>query len=158
MVEKKMAAPTGKVYAALIDPKWLEARCLALGELSASCKTRKSPDVVVTIKRRVRRELNPLISKVLNPESELELEEHWSADGKGYKGQLTLQIVGKPITVKADFELVPDGKGCLYRIRHHAKVNVPLIGGVVEKFILGQTEQGCADELDYLAKFVEKAR
>ena len=24
MVEKKMAAPTGKVYAALIDPKWLE--------------------------------------------------------------------------------------------------------------------------------------
>jgi len=35
---------------------------------------------------------------------------------------------------------------------------VPLIGGVVEKFILGQTEQGCADELDYLAKFVEKAR
>ena len=31
MVEKKMAAPTGKVYAALIDPKWLEARCLALG-------------------------------------------------------------------------------------------------------------------------------
>lgn len=158
MVEKKIPASLDKVYASLIDAKWLEARCLALGELSASCKTRTSPGVVVTMKRRVRRELNPLISKVLNPESELELEEHWLADGKGYKGQLTLQIVGKPITVKADFELVPDGKGCLYRIQHHAKVNVPLIGGVVEKFILGQTEQGCADELDYLADFVKKTR
>ncbi|OYU93191.1 MAG: hypothetical protein CFE45_21195, partial [Burkholderiales bacterium PBB5] len=55
-------------------------------------------------------------------------------------------------------ELLPDGKGCLYRIRHQAKVKVPLIGGVVEKFVLGQTEQGCADELDYLADFVKKNR
>ena len=67
-------------------------------------------------------------------------------------------IVGKSFTVQSVFELVPDGQGCLYRIRYHDKVNVPLLGGVVEKFILGQTEQGCADELDYLAKFVEKAR
>ncbi|MBL0088267.1 MAG: DUF2505 domain-containing protein [Ideonella sp.] len=156
MVEKKIAASLDRVYASLIDPKWLEARCLALGELSASCKTKKSPSVVVTMKRRVRRELNALISKVLNPESDIELEERWSAEGKGYKGQLTLQIVGKPITVRGDFELIPDGKGCVYRIQHHAKVKVPLIGSVVEKFVLGQTEQGCADELGYLADFMKK--
>ncbi|HOX69525.1 MAG TPA: DUF2505 domain-containing protein [Burkholderiaceae bacterium] len=156
MVEKRIPATVDKAYALLIDPKWLEARCLALGELTASCKTKKSPGVVVSMKRRVRRELNAIISKVLNPESDFELEEQWSAEGKGYKGRLTLQIVGKPITVTGDFELLPDGKGSIYRIQHQAKVKVPLIGGVVEKFVLGQTEQGCANELDYLADFVKK--
>lgn len=156
MVEKKLAASVDKAYALLTDAKWLETRCLALGELSAVCKTKKSPSVVVTMKRRVKRELNALISKVLNPESDIELEERWSAEGKGHKGTLTLQIVGKPITVTGEFELVADGKGCVYRIQHQAKVKVPLIGGVVEKFVLGQTEQGCADELDYLADFVKK--
>jgi hypothetical protein len=156
MVEKKLATSVDKAYALLTDAKWLEARCLALGELSAVCKTKKSPSVVVTMKRRVKRELNPLISKVLNPESDIELEERWSTEGKGHKGTLTLQIVGKPITVTGAFELIPEGKGCVYRIQHHAQVKVPLIGGVVEKFVLGQTEQGCADELDYLADFVKK--
>jgi hypothetical protein len=151
MVEQKLATSVDKAYALLTDPKWLEARCLALGELSAACKTKKTPSVVVTMKRRVRRELNAVISKVLNPESDIELEERWAAEGKGHKGQLTLQIVGKPITVTGEFELVPEGKGCVYRIQHHAKVSVPLIGGVVAKFVLGQTEQGCADELTYLA-------
>ena len=156
MVELKLAASADKAYALLTDHKWLEARCLALGELSASCKAKKTPSMVVTMKRKVRRELNAMISKVLNPERDIELVEHWRAEGKGQKDELTLQIVGKPITVTGDFELLPEGKGCVYRIQHHAKVNVPLIGGVVAKFVLGQTEQGCADELAYLADFLKK--
>ena len=43
-------------------------------------------------------------------------------------------------------------------ILHHVKVNVPLIGGAVEKYVLGQTEQGCSEELDYLADFVKQNR
>lgn len=161
MVEKKLPASLDRVCALLIDPKWLEARCLALGELSASCKTKKSPTVVVTMRRRVRRELNALISKVLNPQSDIEVEERWSSqvkDFKGQRGQMTLQIVGKPITVTGEFELVPDGKGCIYRIQHQARVKVPLIGAMVEKFVLGQTEEGCADELDYLVDFLKASK
>ena len=33
-MEKKFNAPVDKVFGLLTDPKWLEARCLALGELS----------------------------------------------------------------------------------------------------------------------------
>jgi len=60
--------------------------------------------------------------------------------------------------VTGDFELVPDGKGCIYRIEHHAKANVPLIGGVVAKFAVGQADQGCADELSYLADQLKKTK
>ena len=66
------------------------------------------------MKRRLRRELNAVISKVLNPESDIELEERWLIDKDKRTGTFTLQIVGKPITVTAEFELVPDGKGCVY--------------------------------------------
>jgi uncharacterized protein YndB with AHSA1/START domain len=156
-MEKKFTAPIDKVFGLLTDPKWLEARCLAMGELSASCKTKKAAaGATVTMKRRVRRELNAIISKVLNPESDIELVEQWSVDKEKRSGTFTLQIVGKPITVTAEFELAPEGKGCVYRIQHHAKVQVPLIGGVVAKFVMGQTEQGCADELDYLADYLKK--
>ena len=41
-MEKKFTAPVDKVFGLLTDSKWLEARCLALGELSASCKTKKA--------------------------------------------------------------------------------------------------------------------
>ncbi len=157
IVEKKLNAPVDKVFALLTDPKWLEARSLALGELSATCKTKKTAGgATVTMKRRVRRELNAVISKVLNPESDIELVEQWTVDKGRRTGTFTLQVVGKPATVTAEFELAPEGKGCVYRIQHDAKVSVPLIGGVVAKFIMGQTEQGCADELDYLADYLKK--
>ena len=156
-MEKKFTAPVDKVFGLLTDPKWLEARSLALGELSASCKTKKAAGgATVTMKRRLHRELNAVISKVLNPESDIELEERWLVDKDKRTGTFTLQIVGKPITVTAEFELVPEGKGCVYRIQHQAKVRVPIIGGVVEKFVIGQTEQGCADELDYLADYLKE--
>jgi hypothetical protein len=155
-MEKKFSAPADQVFQKLTDPKWLSARCLALGELSADVKARKTGGIVLTSKRRVRRELNPMISKVLNPETDLEFDEHWTVDGERRHGHYTMQIVGKPVTVTAEFELVPQGKGCVYRIEHKAKVRVPIIGGVVEKFVLEQTRQGCADELDYLADDLKK--
>jgi hypothetical protein len=157
LMEKQFSVPVDKVFALLTDPKWLEARCLSLGELSARCKTKKSEGAVtVTMKRRVRRELNAVISKVLNPDSDIELQEQWTVEKNRRVGTFTLQIIGKPITVTADFELAPEGKGCVYRIQHRANVRVPLIGGVVEKFLLGQVQQGCADELDYLADYLKK--
>jgi hypothetical protein len=156
-MEKKLTAPVDKVYALLTDPKWLEERCLALGELSANCKAKKAAaGTTVTMKRRIRRELNAVVSKVLNPESDFELVEKWSGGKDRRDGTFTLQVVGKPITVTAEFELEPDGKGCVYRIQHHAKVDMPFVGGVVAKFVIGQTEQGCADELDYLASDLKK--
>jgi hypothetical protein len=42
----------------------------------------------------------------------------------------------------------------VYRIRHTCKSSVPLIGGVVEKFALGQIESGCADEFAYLIAYL----
>ena len=157
-MEQKYNAPVDKVFALLTDPKWLEARCLALGELSASVKAKKAAGgVAVTMNRKVKRELPGIIAKVISPEANLVFEEKWSADDDGVRtGTMTMDAVGQPIKMVAEFELAPAGKGSIYRITHKCKCSVPLIGGTVEKFALGQVQAGCADEFAYLVDYLKK--
>jgi len=46
--------------------------------------------------------------------------------------------------VSADIRLQADGKGSVYRIRHQCKARIPLIGGVVERFVLSQSSRAAA--------------
>lgn len=108
------------------------------------------------MKRRVHRDLNAIVAKVINPDSDIEIVENWSGDACRRRGTYMLTVVGKPITVTADIELEAAGKACIYRIKHQARVKVPLIGGVIEKFMVSETEKGCADELNYLADYLKK--
>ena len=155
-METKFNAPADKVFGLLTNAKWLEERSLALGELSAKCPVKKSAaGLNITMKRRVHRDLPAIIAKVLNPDSDIEIVENWPGGNGKWSGTYALTIVGKPITVSADFVLEAAGRGCVYRIAHKAKVKVPLIGGVIEKFVIGETEKGCADELEYLASYLK---
>jgi uncharacterized protein YndB with AHSA1/START domain len=160
-MEQKYAAPADKVFALLTDPKWLEARSLALGELSAKIKAKKGGGgVTIAMTRRVKRDLPGLVAKVLSPESDLVFEETWSApDADGRRtGTLTMEAVRQPVKMTANFELAPSGKGSVYRIAHKCKSSVPLIGMAVEKFAQAQVESGCADEFAYLVKFLKQAK
>lgn len=154
-MEHKFNASADAVFGLLTNPKWIEARCLAMGELSASCKVKKTGGITVTMKRRVHRDLNAIIARVLNPDSDIEIVENWLGDAARRTASYMLTVVGKPISVTANIELEAAGKACIYRIQHQAKVKVPLIGGLIEKFVIAETEKGCADELDYLAHYLK---
>lgn len=155
-MEQKYAAPIDKVFALLTDPKWLEARCLALGELSAKVKAKKSAKgVSLAMTRHVKRDLPSLIAKVMPSESDLQFDETWTKDGDGYSGTLAMDVVGQPLKMTAEFSLQPSGKGCVYSIEHKTKCSIPLVGGTVAKFAQGQIETGCADEFAYLVKFLK---
>ena len=157
-MEQKYSASVDKVFALLTDPKWLEARCLALGELSASVKAKRAgKGVAITMKRRVKRDLPALVAKVMPSEADLAFEETWGADDDGVRsGTLTMEALGQPVKMTADFELAPSGKGSIYRITHVCKCSVPLIGGTVAKFAQGQVEEGCAAEFAYLVDYLKK--
>ena len=157
MVDKKYAATPEAVFALLTNAKWLEQRCLDLGELSASVKAKKTAKgAQLTMVRRIRRDLPSLVAKVLKAETDMTIEEQWTHDGDGYAGSLTIELAGQPVKLSGEFTLKAAGKGSVYSIRHAAKCGVPLIGGAVEKFALGQVEAGCADELEYLVGHLKK--
>lgn len=160
-MEQKYAAPIDRVFTLLTDPKWLQERSAAIGELSAKVRAKKSGGgVTLTMNRRVRRDLPGLVAKVLSSETDLVFEEVWSAAGEGgaRSGTLAMEAVGQPVKMTAAFELVPSGKGCVYRITHKCRSSVPLIGGVVEKFAQGQVEAGCADEFAFLVDYLKNRR
>lgn len=159
-MEQKYSAPVDTLYALLTDPKWLEARCLELGELSAKIKAKKAGGgVTLTMTRRVRRELPALIAKVMPSESDLQFEEKWKPDGDGgYEGTLTMTVDGQPVRMSAEFTLTPSGKGCVYAIEHETKCSIPFLGGTIAKFAQGQIEEGCAQEFAFTAKQVKKAK
>lgn len=81
-----------------------------MGELSAKCSARKSGGVQITMKRRVHRDLNAIVAKVINPDSEIEIVENWSGDASRRTATYTLSLIGKPITVTADIELEAAGR------------------------------------------------
>jgi hypothetical protein len=159
LVEQKYNASVAEVFALLTDPKWLEARSLALGELSAKVKAKKSAQgATLTMTRRVKRELPAIVAKVLPSESDLLFEEAWESDGEGgYDGTLAMDMVGQPVKMTAEFTLEAAGKGCIYKIEHDTRCSVPLVGRAVAKFGQAQIEQGCADEFKYLVGYLKQA-
>jgi uncharacterized protein YndB with AHSA1/START domain len=158
-MQVKFSAPLETVYAAFTDPKFLEQRCLDLGEISADCKVKKAAGGhAVTMKRKVERELPSFLAKLFNPIQTIVIEEKWSDDGEdGKQATYHLEVIGQPVEVSATISLTPSGKGCVYEISHRAKARIPLIGGQIERFVLGQTEAGCKDELDYMVKALKES-
>ncbi|MDR3453890.1 MAG: DUF2505 domain-containing protein [Rhodoferax sp.] len=157
-MEQKYSASMDTVFALLTNPKWLKARSAALGELSASIKAKKSGGgIAITMERRVKRDLPALVARVMSSEADLVFEEIWAPDANGGRsGTLTMDAVGQPVKMTATFELIATGKGCVYRITHKCKSSVPLIGGTVEKFALGQVKSACEDEFAYLVEYIKK--
>ena len=140
------------VFELLTNPDFLVSRCLELGELEASCEVEeKGDDTIVSLTRTVERDLPRILAKVFDPVQAIRMTETWEPDGpNAYKGSYIFEVVGQPVTVRATFELYPTDDGCCYVIDHSVKAKVPLIGGQVEKFILGQVTDGCLAEMEYV--------
>lgn len=152
-VEYKFECDVSSVYETLTDPQFLVDRSLALGELSAECEVTEDADVtVVELEREVSRDLPRVLAKVFDPVQIMDMTENWREDGEGYSGDWTIEVRGQPVTITAEFELMPTDTGCRYKVTHRAKAKILLVGKQVEKYILGQTADGARDELDYLSK------
>lgn len=140
------------VYTLLTDPDFLVERCLALGEIEASCEVDQTTDLTqVTLTRKRETPLPGFLSRIMESVQTMQITEQWQADGEGgWGGVYTFEVEGQPVSIGAKFELYPTDLGCCYSIEHHASAKVPLIGRKIEKFIKAQAETGCTEELDYL--------
>ena len=98
------------------------------------------------------RELPSFLSKLFSSEQTFQLVETWRDAGDGKEASYELRFESQPVTVFADITLTDSEGGCIYAINHTCKARIPLIGGRVAKYVLGQVIQGCDDELEYLAE------
>ncbi len=155
-MERTYSAPIDQVFGLLTDPKWLEARSLALDQLPSKVKARKSGQgVSVSMMRRIKRDMPARVAKVLPAEWDLQFEETWTPAEAGYHGAYSMDIVDQPVRATAEFTLESSGNGCIYRIVHQAKCKVPLLGGAVARYVQAQVETSCAAECAYLVDWLK---
>ena len=127
-------------------------RSIAIGELSADCEIEDDgTTTTIRMNREVERDdLPKFIAKLFNPVQTLKVTEEWQSDGNDKVGTFSVDVVGQPVAVMAKLKLTETDEGCEYSIEHSAKASIPLIGGKIEKFIIGQTAGGVEQEINYL--------
>lgn len=140
------------IFEKLTDPDFLVERCVALGEKNIQCDVESDGRLTtVILTRTIKRDLPAVLAKIFGAENQMTMKEKWEDIGKNKIGSYVVDVQGQPVTLSAKFKLKPTDKGCEYSIDYTCKAKIPLLGGKVEDFILGQTEAGMRKEMDYLA-------
>jgi hypothetical protein len=145
-IEHDYAADVEVVFALISDPEYIERKYVALGGRDVSVERDDSGDggCKVVTKRTVTIELPGFASKVLTPsQSPIQIENWLPANAAGERVcNYTVEAPGTPSRILGTHKLTPTASGCHHTIDIDAKVNIPLIGGKIEKFA---AEQGRAD-------------
>lgn len=135
----------------LNDPDFRVEQALALGEKSATCELDGDDDNWILKMERVvvRDNLPAAVAKTFGSEQHMTLTETWRATKDGWEGEHEINIKGAPVKVSAKFTLKNVPHGSVYDVSHKAKVSIPLIGGVVEKYIVKQIQEGLAADMRF---------
>jgi len=145
------SADVETVFDKLTDPDFLVERCVALGEKNIQCDVESDGrKTTVVLSRTIKRELPAVLAKLFGAENHMVMTEKWEDIGNSKMGSYTVDVQGQPVTLSAKFKLKPTDQGCEYTVDYSCKAKIPLVGGKVEDFILGQTEAGMRKEMDYL--------
>lgn len=154
-IEYAIDADVATVQQYLTDKDFLAQRCEALGEDRPEVKvSKKGKGLEITMQRVRHLKLPAVAAKIVGDEQRFEMVERWRPDGDGWVGDYTLNVVGVPARISAEFELRPSGEGCIYGITHTPKVNIPLVGRKLESILRNETETGCDEEIDYLVESI----
>jgi hypothetical protein len=144
-IEHDYAADVETVYALISDPEYVERKYVDLGGRDVSVERSETDGTCeVVTKRTITVELPGFASKVLTPSQSPIQSETWlpaSASGERVC-HYTVEAPGTPSRIVGSHKLTPTASGCHHTIDIDAKVNIPLIGGKIEKFA---AEQGRAD-------------
>jgi hypothetical protein len=140
------------VFNLITDPDYYKARCEFLGEKNIKVdKAETGDEITMNIERTIESDLPKVLAKMFSNENTIVSTLHWKNHGEGEKktGHYKADVQGQPVTISAEFELVPQGDTCEYVISHSAKAKVPLVGKKIEKYIIEQTEETVPDEITY---------
>ncbi|WP_372809792.1 DUF2505 domain-containing protein [Litorivivens sp.] len=148
-VSQEFSVGVDKLYELLTDPDFLVERSTAMGEDCEAEVEEYDDETVIKMKRVVTRDLPAFLAKLFNPQQTINMTETWRRDGDAWEGDFEMVVEGQPVTIGGKFTLKPSKKGCVYSVSHTCKAKIPLVGGKVEKFVLGQTGDGAVAELEF---------
>ncbi len=145
--DERYPISTQALFGVFTDRAFYEARYtsnrtrhefLELGEKNGQFVIDVRQFIVVDLQR-----VPVLLRKLARSENVLRTRMVWDvkpgADG-GYRGTHSFHVDGVPVNVGGSMQLMPDGAGCINRIRLDISSSIPLIGGKVAGFVAEKAE------------------
>ena len=98
----------------------------------------------IKIDRRVPLQAPGIVKKVVPAETRVVNEERWTVASK--TGRVKVEPQGIPVNISCTASMKDEGGGCVVTYNWEINATVPLIGGALEKFIIGDMEKKAAEE------------
>jgi hypothetical protein len=152
-IEQTLRGAPDQVDAALVDPAFLArmAELPKLGSAEVVAQTRDGTTVQQQVRYLFRAELSGAVTKVVDPDR-LTWVEDSAIDLATHLTRCTIRpdFYANLLAGRYDARIVADGTGSRRTITGSLKVKVPLVGGKVERAIVGGLEENAAAQAELL--------
>jgi hypothetical protein len=145
--------PVDTVYSTLVDEAFLTARLQDIGGKGAALLDHKTSDDTASYRLRQgvdAKHLPGAVRSILSGDLVVEREERW----QGHESAGRATINGVPAEIKSRSRLTPSGDGTQLVVSAEVKVNIPLLGGKIEKVVAEQVTKLLASEAEYAEKWL----
>jgi hypothetical protein len=144
--------PVDRIFAVLTDPEFLRRRHEVDREKNVVIEVDHADGLVIRVQHDVERAMPGFMKKVFNPVNHLMDVQRWNLRGPVKTSDWTVEIRGqKRIELRGHLSLTAAAQGgCDYAEAFTVTVAIPLIGGRVEKYILGETETLIRSRVEFL--------
>lgn len=142
------------VYSGFTDPDIVRAKLAALGsrEIDIAIKT-ENGITIVEIERTVPVNISGPLQAAVGDSQRVRQTERWSGEAGGpYSAEVDVEPIGMPAKMHGETTLHPDGDGCRCEATMEATCAIPLMGGKIEKLMIGDSDRKIADEFAYIAE------
>jgi hypothetical protein len=152
-IEHDYTADVETVYALISDPGFVERKYVAIGgrDVAVDRTETDGGGCEVVTKRTISVDLPGFAKKVLTPSQTAVQIERWApATSSGERVcTYTVEAQGAPSRIEGVHKLQPTASGCHHTIDIDAKINIPLLGGRLEKLAAEQGSDDIAKQFAY---------
>jgi hypothetical protein len=150
-------APAAIVLKMFADPKFHTGKLDKLGfKYRVLDQKNAGGEFSIRIERKVPMDAPGIVKKFVPLETTVVNEEAWNLAAK--TGRVKVQPQGIPVDCSCKVTIKDEGSGCVITYDWEINARVPLVGGTLEKFIVGDMDKRAGDETALGIKMVEAYR
>jgi hypothetical protein len=137
------------LYEMLTDEAFLRAKYEGVGSRNVEFESCEQDGDVFRIEWTREIPSNPpaFAKKILGEWNRTEEIMEWTRESDGgARADYLCKVAGVPGKLEGEFELLPDGDGCVEEIVMKASISIPLIGGKIASFVEADAESNLGKE------------
>ncbi len=161
-VSQDIASPVGPTGTAITSERWPEAVARELHDESRVVSREQTPDggVVLVHSRALPDGVPGFLQRFLPKDGRVIQTDTWAAPGAdgSRQGRWQVTLAGAPAELGGRQAVLAEGDTCVWTVEGTVKVNVPIIGGKTESFLVEMLEKLTVRQAEVLRELAAEPR